>query len=61
MACIELCVYRSKLYHTEKQGFGYPVALKNFQAHPPKPAEIEPSFTKFSLPLAKLRTKISVA
>ena len=38
------------LYHTEKQGFGYPWLSKKFQTHPPKPAEAEPSFGKVSLP-----------
>ena len=42
------------LYHTEKQGFGYPGFQKKFQMHPPKPAEAEPSFRKVSLPPAKL-------
>ena len=50
-----LC-YRSKtLYHTEKQGFGYPGFQIKFKTHPPKPAEVEPSFRKVSLPPAKLR------
>ena len=39
------------LYHTEKQGFGYPWLSNKFQ---PKPAEAEPSFRKVSLPPAKL-------
>ena len=44
------------LYHTEKQGFGYPwLSKKKFQTHPPNPAEVEPSFRKVTLPLAKLR------
>jgi len=46
------------LYHTEKQGFGYPrfstTTTKN-QIHPSKPAEAEPSFRKVSIPSAKLR------
>jgi len=56
IACIELSVIGQTLYHTEKQGFGYPAAgfQKKFQAHPPKPAEVEPSFRKVSLPPAKL-------
>ena len=41
-------------YHTEKQGFGYPWLSKNFQTHPPKPTETEPSFKKVSEPPAKL-------
>ena len=49
-----LC-YRWKLYHTEKQGFGYTWLSKKFQTHPPKPAKAEPSFRKVSLPPAKLR------
>ena len=54
MTCIELC-YRSKtLYHTEKQGFGYPGFQIKFKTHPPKPAEVEPSFRKVSLLPAKL-------
>ena len=32
-----------------------PWLSKKFQAHPPNPAEAEPSFRKFSLPPAKLR------
>ena len=43
------------LYHTEKQGFGYPGLSKKFQTHPPKPAEAKPSFGKVSVPPAKLR------
>ena len=42
------------LYHTKKQGFGYPWLSKKFQTHPPKPAEVEPSFRKVTLPPAKL-------
>ena len=42
------------LYHTEKQGFGYPWLSKKCQTHPPKPAEAKPSFRKVSLPSAKL-------
>jgi len=47
MTCIELCVIG--LYHTEKQGFGYPGFQIKFKTHPPKPAEVEPSFRKVSL------------
>jgi len=39
------------LYHTEKQGFGYPLAFKKIPDTPTKPAEAEPSFRKVSLPL----------
>jgi len=49
MACIELS---KNLYHTEKQGFGWPGFQKKIQTHPPKPAEIEPSFRIVSLPPA---------
>ena len=42
--------YRSEtLYHTEKQGFGYPGFQIKFKKHPPKPAEVEHSFRKVSL------------
>jgi len=54
MACIELYATGKTLYHTEKQGFGYPWLSKNFQTHPPNPVEAEPSFRKVSLPPAKL-------
>ena len=57
MTCIELC-YRSKtLYHTEKRGFGYLgfQKKKKSKTHPPKPAEVEPSFRKVSLLPTKLR------
>ena len=55
MTCIELC-YRSKtLYHTEKQGFGYPGFQTKFKTHPPKMAAVEPSFRKVNLLPAKLR------
>ena len=44
-----LC-YRSKtLYHTEKREFGCPGFHKEYKTHPPKPAEVEPSFRKVSL------------
>ena len=45
---------KTTLYHTEKQGFGYPWLSKKFQTHPPKPTEVKP-LRKVSLPLAKLR------
>ena len=47
------------LYHTEKQGFGYPWLSTKFQTHPPEPAEAEPSFRKVSLPPAKLHMLFS--
>jgi len=40
------------LYHTEKQGFGYPWLSKRIPDTLTKPAETKPSF---SLPPAKLR------
>jgi len=43
------------LYHTQKQGLGYPWLKKKFQTHPPKPAEVELSFRKVTLPPVKLR------
>ena len=55
MTCIELCVLGQKtLYHTEKQGFGYPGFQIKFKTHPPEPAEVKPSFRKVSLLPAKL-------
>ena len=42
------------VYHTEKQGFGYLWLSKKFKTRPPKPAEVEPSFRKVSVPPAKL-------
>ena len=39
--------YRSKtLYHTEMQGFGHHGFQIKFKAHPPKLAEVEPSFRR---------------
>jgi len=49
MTCIELDTTGKTLYHTEKQGLGYPWLSKKFQTHPPKPAEAEPNFRKVSL------------
>ena len=47
--------YKSKkLYHTEKQGFGHHSFQIKFKAHPPKLAEVEPSFREVSLLPAKL-------
>ena len=48
MACIELCVIGQKLSITLKS------KDSAIQAHPPKPAEVEPSFRKVSLLPAKL-------
>ena len=48
--------YKSKtLYHTEKQGFGYPGFQIKFKTHPPKLAEVEPRLRKVSLLPTKLR------
>ena len=57
VTCIELCViiWVKTLYHTEKQGFGYPGFQIKFKTHPPKPAEVKPNFRKVSLLPAKLR------
>ena len=56
MTCIELCVTGQKLSTTLKsKGFGYSGFQIEFKTHPPKPAEVEPSFIKASLPPAKLR------
>ena len=49
MTCIELVGIGQKLYHTEKQGFGRRGFQIKFKIHPPKPAEVEPSFRKVSL------------
>jgi len=46
MTCIELYTGKNCLYHTENKGFSY---LWLSKAHPPKPAEAEPSFRKVSL------------
>ena len=55
MTCIELCVIGQKLSITLKRGFGYLGFQKKFKTHPPKLAEVEPSFRKVSLLPAKLR------
>ena len=49
-----LCYRSTTLYHTEKQGFGYPGFQIKFKTHPTKLAEVEPSFRKVSLLPAKL-------
>jgi len=56
MTCIELVgIGQKTLYQTEKQGFGHCGLQIKFKTHPPKLAEIEPSFRKVSLLPAKLR------
>ena len=44
MACVELVLQVTTIYHTEKQGFGYPWLSKKFRTHPPKPSESETGF-----------------
>ena len=52
MTCIELVGIGQKL--SKKQGFGHHGFQIKFNTHPPKPAEVEPSFRKVSLLPAKL-------
>jgi len=50
MTCIELCVIGKKHSITLKsEDLAILAFKKNFKTHPPKPAEVEPSFRKVSL------------
>ena len=57
MTCIELCVIGQKLSLKSEDWLSW--LSKKFKTHPPKPAEVEPSFRKVSLPPAKLRMLFS--
>jgi len=54
MACIELYVRGQNSLSHLKARIWLPWLSKKFQTHPPKPAEVEPSFRKVSLLPAKL-------
>jgi len=51
MACIELYAKEKTLYHTEKQGFGYPWLSKIFQTPPQNSLKPSPVSERSAYPL----------